>query len=230
MDNPLPSTMGRICQHPCETRCRRAGVDASVNIRETHRYIGDVVYQSHVAKKVLKRILERKKPATGKKVAVIGAGPAGLSAAYYLALLGHKVTVYESAPDAGGMFRYALPQYRLPRRVVDREIAFIRSVGVQFKFNAVLGKTLKLDKFVRENDAVFLAIGTWEEIALGIPGENAKGLYTSLEFLNAVAYGKKPLLGEKITVIGGGNSAIDAARSAMRMGADVTIVYRRSRG
>jgi NADH-quinone oxidoreductase subunit F len=230
MDNPLPSTTGRVCQHPCETRCRRAGMDASVNMRETHRYIGDVAYQSHVAKKVLKRILKRKKPATGKKVAVIGAGPTGLGAAFYLALLGHKVTVYESAPDAGDMFfHYALPQYRLPKRVVDREFAFIRSVGVQFKFNAVPGKTLKLDKLARDNDVVFLAIGTWEEIALGIPGEDAEGLYASLEFLTAVACGKKLRLGEKITVIGGGNPAIDAARRAMRMGADVTIVYRGSR-
>jgi NADH-quinone oxidoreductase subunit F len=229
MDNPLPSTTGRVCQHPCEIRCRRAGVDAPVNMRETHRYIGDVAYQGGVAKKVLKRILKRKKAATGKKVAVVGAGPAGLSAAFYLALLGHKVTVYESAPDAGGMLRYALPKYRLPKWVVDREIAFIRSAGVQFRFNTVLGKNLKLAKLAKDSDAVFLAIGTWEETAFGIPGEDAEGLCTSLEFLSAIARGKKPSLGEKITVIGGGNSAIDAARTAMRMGADVTIVYRRSR-
>jgi formate dehydrogenase major subunit len=127
------------------------------------------------------------------------------------------------------MLRYALPQYRLPKNVVAKEISFIRSVGVQFKFNAVLGKTLKLDKLAHDNDAVFLAIGTWEETALGIPGEDAEGLYTSLEFLSAIAHDKKPRLGEKVAVIGGGNSAIDAARSAMRMGADVTIVYRRSR-
>ena len=229
MDNPLPASTGRVCQHPCELRCRRAGADASVNMRETHRYIADTAYNGDLAKKVLKRILKRKRAATGKKIAVVGAGPAGLSGAFYLALLGHKVTVYDSAPDAGGMLRYALPEYRLPKHVVDKEVAFIRGAGVQFKFNAALGKTLKLDELEKKHDAVLLAIGTWEETQLGIPGEDSKDLYSSLEFLNASAHGKKPHLGKKVAVIGGGNSAIDAARTSLRMGAEVTIVYRRSR-
>jgi NADH-quinone oxidoreductase subunit F len=230
MDNPLPSTTGRVCQHPCELRCRRAQTDAPINMRETHRYIGDVMYESAGAKKVLQRILKRKKAPTGKKVAVVGAGPAGLSAAFYLALLGHKVTVYEKAADAGGMLRYALPEYRLPKKIVDKELAFIKATGVKFQFNAPLGKKLKLDKLAAENDAVFLAVGTWEEQALGVPGDDAKGLHSSLSFLNATATGKKTHLGEKVLVIGGGNSAIDAARTAKRSGADVTVVYRRSRG
>ncbi len=229
MDNPLPASTGRVCQHPCELRCRRAGADASVNMRETHRYIADTAYNSDLAKKVLKRILKRKRAATGKKIAVVGSGPAGLSGAFYLALLGHKVTIYDSAPDAGGMLRYALPEYRLPKHVVDKEVALIRGAGVQFKFNAALGKTLKLDELEKKHDAVLLAIGTWEETQLGIPGEDSKDLYSSLEFLNASAHGKKPRLGKKVAVIGGGNSAIDAARTSMRLGAEVTIIYRRSR-
>jgi NADH-quinone oxidoreductase subunit F len=230
MDNPLPSSTGRVCQHPCEIRCRRAGTDGAINMRETHRYIGDVMYANGGDKKILQRILKRKKAPTGKKIAIIGAGPAGLSAAFYLSLLGHKVTVYEKAASAGGMLRYALPEYRLPKKVVDKEIALIRGAGVQFKFKAALGKTLKLDKLAKENDAVFLALGTWEEQALGVPGDDAKGLYSSLAFLNDTSGGKKTRLGEKVLVIGGGNSAIDAARTAMRQGANVTIVYRRSRG
>ena len=229
MDNPLPASTGRVCQHPCETRCRRAGADAAVNMRETHRYIADMAYNGDLAKKVLKRILKRKRAATGKKIAVVGAGPAGLSGAFYLALLGHKVTIYDSAPDAGGMLRYALPEYRLPKHVVDKEVALIRGAGVQFKFNAALGKTLKLDELEKKHDAVLLAVGTWKESQLGIPGEDSKDLYSSLEFLNASAHGKKPHLGKKVAVIGGGNSAIDAARTSLRMGAEVTIVYRRSR-
>jgi NADH-quinone oxidoreductase subunit F len=229
MDNPLPASTGRVCQHPCELRCRRAGADASVNMRETHRYIADMAYNGDLAKKVLKRILARKRAATGKRIAVVGAGPAGLSGAFYLALLGHKVTIYDSAPDAGGMLRYALPEYRLPKHVVDKEVALIRGAGVQFKFNAALGKTLKLNDLEKKHDAVLLAIGTWEETQLGIPGEDSKDLYSSLEFLNASAHGKKPHLGKKVAVIGGGNSAIDAARTSLRLGAEVTIVYRRSR-
>ncbi|MBM3860051.1 MAG: NADH-quinone oxidoreductase subunit NuoF [Verrucomicrobia bacterium] len=226
MDNPLPSSTGRVCQHPCEIRCRRSQADAPINMRETHRYIADVAYEGTVAKRVLKRILKRKQKPTGKKIAVIGAGPAGLSAAFYLALLGHKVTVFEKAADAGGMLRYALPEYRLPKKIVDKEIALIKAAGVKFQFNT---KLRKLDKFAKEHDAVFVAVGTWEEQALGVPGDEAKGLYSSLSFLNEASLGKKTKLGQKVLVIGGGNSAIDAARTAMRQGAVATIVYRRSR-
>jgi NADH-quinone oxidoreductase subunit F len=229
MDNPLPSSTGRVCQHPCELRCRRAQADAPINMRETHRYIGDMMYDNGGAKKVLKRILVRKKKATGKKIAVIGAGPAGLSAAFYLALLGHRVTVHEKAPAAGGMLRYALPEYRLPKKIVDKEVAFIRGAGVQFKFNVALGKELALEKLAATNDAVFIAVGTWEEQALGVPGDDAKGVLSSLAFLNDSAYGRKTRTGKQVLVIGGGNSAIDAARTSLRQGADVTVVYRRSR-
>jgi NADH-quinone oxidoreductase subunit F len=221
MDNPLPASTGRVCQHPCEIRCRRAGADAPINMRETHRYIADIAYEGAIAKKVLKRILKRKQKSTGKKIAVIGAGPTGLSAAFYLALLGHKVTVFEKAADAGGMLRYALPEYRLSKKIVDKEIALIKAAGVKFQFNT---KLTKIDKFTKEHDAVFVGVGTWEEQALGVPGDDAKGLYSSLSYLV-----KPKKLGEKVLVIGGGNSAIDAARTAMRQGAVVTIVYRRTR-
>jgi len=229
LDNPLPSTTGRVCQHPCEWRCRRKGLDAAVNMRETHRYIGDVMYNGPGAKRVLRRILKRKQPPSGKRVAVVGAGPAGLSAAFYLALLGHRVTVYDRAPNAGGLLRYALPGYRLPTHIVDKEIALIRGVGVRFRFRSELGKTLQLDRLVADHEAVFLALGTGEENALGVPGEDAPGVYSSLAFLNAAACGKPLPVGAKVVVIGGGNSAIDAARTALRRGAEVTVVYRRSR-
>ena len=229
MDNPLPASTGRVCQHPCESRCRRQTVDSAINMREVHRYIADTIFEKTTADKIVKRLNQRKMAATGKRVGIVGSGPAGLSAAFYLALLGHTVTVYESAEEPGGMLRYALPDYRLPTETLEHELSLIRGVGVQFICNTALGRDITLEKLTNDHDVVFLAIGTWEEQDLGVPGGELKGVFPALDFLNRVSHGEKIELGKKVAVIGGGNAAIDSARTALRLGADVTIVYRRSK-
>jgi NADPH-dependent glutamate synthase beta subunit-like oxidoreductase len=181
------------------------------------------------AKDILQRLRKRKLAATRKHVAVVGAGPAGLSAAFYLALLGHKVTVYEAEAEAGGMLRYALPEYRLPKAVLDSELQLIRGVGVKFQFNKALGRNLALAKLGSDHDAVFLALGTWQELDLRVPGETLKGVHHALGFLKSVALSKDAKIGKQVVVVGGGNAAIDAARTALRLGAKVTIAYRRAK-
>ena len=162
-------------------------------------------------------------------MAIAGAGPAGLTAAFYLALLGHKVTVFEAAARPGGMLRYALPQYRLPKNTLDREIAVIRGLGVRFTCNTGLGQEITLEELTGAHHAVLLAFGTWEEQDLAVPGRALAGVLPALAFLEAVTHGKKNPVGRKVIVIGGGNAAIDSARTALRLGAEVTIVYRRTR-
>jgi NADH-quinone oxidoreductase subunit F len=229
LDNPLPASTGRVCQHPCEKRCRRASVDAPINMREVHRYIFDAMLDKASARDLGQRLRKRKLPATDKRVAVVGAGPAGLSAAFYLALLGHQVTVYEAEAEAGGMLRYALPEYRLPKAILESELQLIRGVGVQFQFNQALGRNLALARLEAEHDAVFLALGTWQELDLRVPGETLKGVHHALGFLKTVALGKDAKIGKRVVVVGGGNAAIDAARTALRLGAEVTIAYRRAK-
>jgi NADH-quinone oxidoreductase subunit F len=229
IDNPLPASTGRVCQHPCEDRCRRTETDEPVNMRDVHRHIADSILESDRFDKMAARIAARRLPPTGKKVAVVGAGPAGLTCAYYLALLGHKVMVYDSNAAAGGMLRYALPQYRLPGRILAREIELIRRVGVEFTFNTRIGRDLTLDELEARHNAVFLAIGTWKEAGVRVPGAELKGVIPALPFLEAVAKQEPAPLGRKVVVIGGGNAAIDSARTALRSGAKVTIIYRRER-
>ena len=229
LDNPLPASTGRVCQHPCDNRCRRAGLDEAVNMREVHRYIADSIYPTQKFEELAARVAAMRKPPTGKRCAVAGAGPTGLACAYYLALLGHDVMVYDSNPDAGGMLRYALPDYRLPKDVLDREIELIRRAGVQFTFNARVQQEITLNDLDEQYDAVFLAIGTWKENWVYLPGTELKGVMPALPFLEAVSKREATALGRKVVVIGGGNAAIDSARTAMRLGSDVTIVYRRER-
>ncbi len=229
MDNPLPASTGRVCQHPCDDRCRRAGVDQPVNMREIHRYIADSVYGTKTGDRVLKKIQARKLPETGKKVAVVGAGPTGLAAAFYLALLGHKVTVFDENSEAGGMLRFALPEYRLPKAVLAREVAFIEAMGVEFVFNTRIGVDKTPKSLTEEYDTVFLALGTWEAAPADLPGVQCEGVMHALHFLDKVSHNEEIRLGQKVVVIGGGNAAIDSARTAKRLGADVTIVYRRTR-
>jgi NADH-quinone oxidoreductase subunit F len=229
MDNPLPASTGRVCQHPCDNRCRRRSLDAAVNMREVHRTIADSIYQSDRFDAMAARIVARKLPPTDRKVAVVGAGPTGLSAAFYLALLGHEVTVYESNPEPGGMLRYALPEYRLPRAVIRGEVELIRRLGVDFQCGIAVGTDITLNDLDNQYNAVFLAIGTWKEAWVYLPGTELKGVIPALLFLEAIAKEEPVLLGRKVAVIGGGNAAIDSARTALRMGAEVTVIYRRER-
>jgi NADH-quinone oxidoreductase subunit F len=229
LDNPLPASTGRVCQHPCDNRCRRAAVDEPVNTRDVHRLIADEILLSGKFEAAVARVLERKQEPTGHEVAIIGAGPTGLACAYYLALLGHGVTVYDSRPEAGGMLRYALPEYRLPKAVLDKEIELIARLGVKFEFNVNVGESPTLNDVAHQYDAVFMAIGTWKEAWVYLPGTELTGVIPALPFLEGVSRGEQVPVGKSVVVIGGGNAAIDSARTARRLGADVTVVYRRER-
>ena len=229
LDNPLPASTGRVCQHPCDNRCRRAAMDEAVNARDVHRLIADEVLLTDKFEVMVQRVLERRLAPTGHDVAIVGAGPTGLTCAYYLALLGHGVTVYDSRPEAGGMLRYALPEYRLPKAVLDKEIELIERLGVKFQFDVNVGEELTLNDVGHQHDAVFLAIGTWKEAWVYLPGTELTGVIPALPFLEAMSRGQQVPIGKNVVVIGGGNAAVDSARSARRLGAEVTIVYRRER-
>ena len=229
LDNPLPASTGRVCQHPCDNRCRRQSFDEMVNMREVHRFIADAIYCSDRFEPMLQRIVARKLEPTGRKIAVAGSGPTGLTAAFYLAMLGHDVTVFEVHSEAGGMLRFAIPEYRLPKSVLRRELDLIEGVGVKMVFNTRVGFDLPLNELASSFDAVFLSIGTWKESWLYLPGTELKNVYPALPFLESVAKGEKVSIGSRVAVIGGGNAAIDSARTVLRMGAQVTILYRRER-
>ena len=229
LDNPLPSSTGRVCQHPCDNRCRRHSFDDVVNMREVHRYIADAVYSSDLFEPMVNRILGRKLPATGRKIAVAGAGPTGLTAAFYLAMLGHDVTIFEERKEAGGMLRFAIPEYRLPKSALSRELDLIERVGVKMIFNTKVGADLTLNDLSSKFDATFLSIGTWKESWLYLPGTELTGVHPALPFLEGMATNQPIKLGSRVAIIGGGNAAIDSARTSRRCGADVTILYRRER-
>jgi NADH-quinone oxidoreductase subunit F len=229
LDNPLPASTGRVCQHPCEDRCRRRTVDEPLNMREVHRFIADAIYGADRFDEMAARIAAHKLPPTDRKVAVVGAGPAGLTAAFYLALLGHAVTVYESNPEPGGMLRYALPDYRLPKDVVRREVELIRRLGVEFACGVSVGSDISLNDLDSQYNAVFMGIGTWKESWVYLPGTELQNVYPALLFLEAIAKSEPVHPGKRVVVIGGGNAAIDSARTSLRLGADVTVVYRRER-
>jgi NADH-quinone oxidoreductase subunit F len=227
--NPLPGTLGRICHFHCQMRCRRESLDDPVAQGEIHRYLADAVHKLGRAKAVWARIAAEKLPTTGKRIAVIGAGPAGLAAAYFLVRLGHDVTVYDSHAKAGGVLRYGIPSYRLPREVLDGELGVFTRLGVHFELGKRIGKDIDFDELHVANDAVLLAIGASADKPLGIPGENLPGVLAGYEFLEA--FGEKQVKAPtgKVLVIGGGNVAIDAARTLLRTGAKVTVAYRRTR-
>ncbi len=229
LDNPLPASTGRVCQHPCEDRCRRRMVDEPLNMREVHRFIADSIYGTDRFEELAARIAAHKLPPTDRKVAVVGAGPTGLTAAFYLALLGHAVTVYESNPEPGGMLRYALPDYRLPKAVVRQEVELIRRLGVEFVCGVTVGADISLNDLDSQYNAVFMGIGTWKESWVYLPGTELQNVYPALLFLEAVAKQEAVHPGKRVVVIGGGNAAIDSARTSVRLGADVTVVYRRER-
>ena len=228
-DNPLPGVIGRICHFHCQMRCRREMIDEPVSQGELHRYLADTMYQLGKENKIYRQLIKEKLPATGKKIAIVGAGPAGITAAYYLIRLGHEVTIYEAMPEAGGILRYGIPQYRLPKAVLKKELKLMNKLGIKFVFNTRLGKDLSLDDLKKDFDAVYLAIGAWKDIDLNIPGEDAKGVVAGTQILKELALGKTSKLGENVVVIGGGNVAIDSARSIWRLGKKVTVVYRRDK-
>ncbi len=229
LDNPLPASTGRVCQHPCEHRCRRVTVDQPVNMREVHRFIADSIYESDRYPAMIEKVLERKMAPTGKKIAIAGAGPTGLTAAFYLCLFGHEVTIYDSNPRGGGMLRYALPDYRLPKTILEKELQLIRELGVKFVPETRVGFDITLNEIDNTYDAVFISIGTWKESWVYLPGTELKGVMHALQFLEALSKNEEVALGRKVAVIGGGNAAIDSARTALRKGSEVTVVYRRER-
>ncbi|MDD5281344.1 MAG: FAD-dependent oxidoreductase [Candidatus Omnitrophica bacterium] len=227
-DNPFPSSSGRICHFHCKMRCRREDIDYPVSQGEIHRYIADQVYKTGREARIIERLAKERLPKTGKKICIVGAGPCGLTAAFYLSRLGHDVIIYEANPEAGGVLRYGIPEYRLPKAVLKKEIAFIQEMGAKILCNKKINAD-NLNKKIKGADAVFLATGAYKNMGLGIPGEGLKGVLSGTEFLKDVAVGKEPLIGKKVLVIGAGNVAVDAARTALRFGSEVTIVYRREK-
>jgi len=220
-DNPLPAVMGRVCYRPCETACNRAQLDAAVGINSVERFLGDEAIKRGWTVPVTA-------PESGKHVLVVGAGPSGLSAAYQLRLLGHRVTIRDLAPLPGGMMRYGIPAYRLPRAVLDAEINRILSMGVTFEQEKVtdIEKTMADGGF----DAAFLAVGAQQGRRAYIPAGDSAKILDAVTLLHATADGEPPQLGRRVAVYGGGNTAMDAARTARRLGAtDAVVVYRRTR-
>ncbi len=225
--NPLPAVCGRVCHHPCESKCRRADLDEAISIRTLKRVAADFAAREEATGKYSIKV--QKISGKGKKVAVIGGGPAGLTAAHFLALSDFSPVIFEAQRVAGGMLTLGIPEYRLPRDTLQHEIVAIEKMGVELHLKTPVGKDLTFDKIRQDHEAVFIATGAHVDLKMGIPGEGAKGVYESLTFLRQTNLGEKVPLGKRVAVVGGGNTAIDATRVALRMGADVTILYRRTR-
>jgi heterodisulfide reductase subunit A-like polyferredoxin len=220
--NPLPACVGRVCYAPCQEACNRGQIDESLCIRDLKRVPGDQWNIEELEVPVVAK--------TDRKVAIVGSGPAGLAAANDLALKGHSVTIFEALHEPGGMLRVGIPQYRLPKEIVRQEIGYIQKLGVEIKTGVQVGKDIAIEKLKEDYDAVFVAAGAHGGMKLGVEGEDIPGVMEGVRFLRAANLGEKVNIGEKVAVIGGGNTAIDCARIAKRLGAkDVTIVYRRSR-
>ena len=221
-DNPMPATMGRVCYHPCEGACNRGQIDRHVGIHSIERFLGDEAIKRGWQVKV-------EAPPSGKRVLVVGAGPSGLSCAYHLTLLGHSATILEAGPMACGMMRFGIPKYRLPREVLDAEIARIERMGVTVRLNQKVGDlaaTMSEGKY----DAVFLAVGAHLAKRAYIPAGDASRIVDAVSLLRGMETGEKPMLGRRVLVYGGGNTAMDVARSAKRLGAsEAIVVYRRTR-
>ena len=220
-ENPFPGVCGRVCFHPCESRCNRGLFDEPIAIHALERFVAD--FASRLNKKTGKAGEKRK-----EKVAIIGSGPAGMSCAFHLARLHYDVTVFESFSLAGGMLRMGIPSYRLPRNVLDRELSNIEALGVEIRTGVSLGEDLRLED-LKDYQAVFISTGAHRSRGLHIPGEKEKGVLSGLDLLKKINLSKRGKLGDKIAVIGGGNTAIDVARSVIRLGKKANILYRRSR-
>jgi len=218
---PLPGVIGRICHHPCETNCNRGILDEAISVRALKRFVADHAEDKQPPPQIKAKV---------DKVAIIGSGPAGLTCAYYLAKQGYPVTIFEALPVAGGMLYTGIPEYRLPKRILEAETESIRQLGVEIKVNTPINKDLTLDDLFRQGyKAVFIGVGAHRSEGLGIPGEDCEGVLPGVTFLRELNLGRKVTIGKKTAVIGGGNVAIDSARSALRLGSEVFILYRRSR-
>jgi len=223
-ENPFPAVCGRVCNHPCEEACKRGMVDKPIDIMHLKRFVADLDLFDE--SKFIPEVKEKK----GEKVAIVGAGPAGLTAAYYLAIEGYGITVLEAAPIPGGWLTLGIPEYRLPRDIIGAEIKIIEDLGVQIKCTTRVGTDVSLDDLTQGYDAVFIGCGTHVSSKLNIPGENLEGVVHGIDYLKRINLGEKIFLGDRVAVIGGGNVAVDAVRTAMRTGSkDVFILYRRTR-
>jgi 2-oxoacid:acceptor oxidoreductase delta subunit (pyruvate/2-ketoisovalerate family) len=220
-ENPFPGICGRVCFHPCESKCNRRDYDEPIAIHALERFVSD--FASNLSRKI-----EKIKGKGKEKVAIIGSGPAGMSCAYHLAKLRYPVTVFESFPLAGGMLRVGIPSYRLPKDVLDREIKEIETLGVEIRTGVSLGENLIWED-LKDYQAIFIATGAHRSRGLHIPGEKGKSVFSGLDLLRKINPGKKIKLGDKVAIIGGGNTAIDVARSVIRLGKKATILYRRSK-
>lgn len=223
--NPLLLACGRVCPHPCEVNCRRGVEDEPVSINQLKRFAAD--YEMNTGRRLPIPVA----PDTGKRVAVVGGGPAGLSCAYFLRRLGHQVTIFEAMPKLGGMLRYGIPEYRLPKKVLDWEIEGILNLGIETRTGIIFGKDIDLKSLQDEGfDAIFLGIGAWKDTRMRVPGEELQGCYTGIDFLSRLAGGETLPIKPVAAVIGGGNTAIDCTRNLIRLGAQkVYLVYRRTR-
>ena len=227
-ENPFPAVCGRICNKPCEAACSRASIDDAVAIDDVKKFIAekDLDAKTRFVPKLLNQIGRKYE----EKIAVIGAGPAGLSCAYYLAVKGYPVTVYEKEKELGGMLTLGIPSFRLEKDVIKAEIKVLKDLGVKFKTGVEVGKDITLDKLRKDGfKAIYLAVGASKGAKVGCPGDDMEGVFTGIDFLREVNLGNKPAIGKAVAVIGGGNVAIDVARAAVRLGAKTTIVYRRNR-
>ncbi len=223
--NPLLLACGRVCPHPCESYCRRGIEDEPVSINQLKRFVADMEMNSG------KRLPIECAPDTGKRVAVIGGGPAGLSCAYFLRRVGHRPAIFEAMPKLGGMLRYGIPEYRLPKKVLDWEIQGILNLGIEGHTNVRLGVDFDFGSLIAAGfDAVFFSVGAWNDYNLGIPGEDMDGCFTGIDFLAKIGNQEEVEIGRRVAVIGGGNTAIDCCRTLLRKGVDkVLLVYRRTR-
>jgi len=222
LENPFPGLCGRVCYHPCQESCNRAELDGATSIQAVERHLADRFLGEDLRPPVMR---ER----TGRRVAVVGSGPAGLAGAFFLTVLGHRVTVFEAREELGGVPRLGIPAYRLPREILDREIERVLALGVEVRTGVRIGRDLGLSELLDQYEALLLATGAWASPPLGLPGEDLEGVSRGLDFLTGLNLGETPDLRGRVLVVGGGNTAIDVVRTLLRLGAGPRLLYRRTR-